>query len=93
VIGFVETSSQDPHRVGATLRKEQTMKETELKPCPFCGNVAKRKIFTSPRRFFRTTVHYIACTICKCQTPVQLTKEEAETIWNRRADNEQREAD
>lgn len=76
------------------------MKETELKPCPFCGCKDIRKI---------TTLSYceIYCEGCmvKMQRGLYMGKyeslEEAENdfgykatkAWNRRTDNEQREAD
>ena len=58
----------------------------ELKPCPFCGGKAKQKTFTSRSKIFKTTVYYIGCSVCKCQTPVQLYIEEAEVLWNTRTE-------
>lgn len=60
----------------------------ELKSCPFCGGNAKQKTFTSKGKIFKTTVYYIACSVCKCQTPVQLHIEEAEELWNTRTQKE-----
>lgn len=76
------------------------MKETELKPCPFCGGKDIRKI---------TTLSFCEIFCCKCKACIQRglymgkydCLEEAEAdfgvkatnAWNRRADNEQRETD
>jgi Lar family restriction alleviation protein len=65
------------------------MKETELKPCPFCGGEAEYKTFTTGR-ILKFTAHYIACSVCGCQTNVQFTNKEAATKWNRRADHERK---
>ena len=59
----------------------------ELLLCPFCGGEAKHKKFTS-KGIFKTTVYYIGCSACKCQTPVQLHIDEAEDLWNTRTPNE-----
>ena len=68
------------------------MKETELKPCPFCGGKAKY-VYAMP---------YNAVKCKKCGAwgntiidsyEQQDGKAEAIKVWNRRSDNEQREAD
>lgn len=59
----------------------------ELLPCPFCGGEAKYKKFTS-KGIFKTTVYYIGCSVCKCQTPVQLHIDEAKDLWNTRTPKE-----
>lgn len=61
------------------------MKETELKPCPFCGGEA---IF--PENCLLTCV---ICIKCGATSRWCTSKEKAEEVWNRRADNEQRKAD
>lgn len=73
---------------GRQVCKDCERGETKLKPCPFCGNKAKNKKFRSKGILRKTTVFYVECPICKCRTSMQLTQEEAETIWNRRTDNE-----
>ena len=66
------------------------MKDTELKPCPFCGNAAydhiKYEIHSRKQR------HIVKCTRCNAQMEYR-DKQSAITAWNRRADDEQREAD
>ena len=62
------------------------MKMPELKPCPFCGNNAKPRIF-SIGIFKRTKVWYIECCVCGNQTRVQLELERAIGAWNRRAED------
>lgn len=58
----------------------------ELKPCPFCGNNAKPRRFTSGI-FKRITVHYVECVVCRVKTSVELDIETAVDVWNRRADD------
>jgi Lar family restriction alleviation protein len=60
------------------------MKETELKPCPFCGYEA--------RLYF--DVHDMNGVVCKkCGAKIYGfgSRGSAKSAWNRRADNEQRE--
>jgi hypothetical protein len=73
------------------------MKETELKPCPFCGSIA------SIGRTKKTLTHQFSahCANSRCianrlSNPFvmhYLSRDEAAEAWNRRVDNEQREAD
>lgn len=85
------------------------MKETELKPCPFCGG--KAEIHTQP--IYIDMGVCIRCTECHARSKfnpydckytyyhgeknVYISQERATNdviaLWNRRADNEQREAD
>ena len=58
----------------------------ELKPCPFCGNNAKPRRFTSGM-FKQTTVHYVECVVCRVRTSVELDIETAADVWNRRAED------
>ena len=80
------------------------MKETELKPCPFCGGQAELYSMKRDNRKRFGVYHMIAeirchgvlgCTARVSQAGCDEKKafENAATIWNRRADNEQREAD
>lgn len=58
------------------------MKETELKPCPFCGREA--------RRYHGTHDMYgVACTKCTAKIYGYASKASATRAWNRRADNEE----
>ena len=61
-------------------------KETELKPCPFCGSEAA----------FLSETATIKCKKCGgafIVTNPLISRLEAVNAWNRRADNEQRETD
>ena len=64
------------------------MKETELKPCPFCGG--KARITKS-----NLGTNLIYCTECPTTFGRYWFSKKRDIIkaWNRRADNEQREAD
>jgi hypothetical protein len=78
------------------------MKETELKPCPFCGS--KAKIIKNTNECLAHGVYgesfVVFCTGCFLTSPKEITYGQAEDAcitnlthyWNRRADNEQREA-
>ena len=64
------------------------MKEVELKPCKCGGKAVRVKIYERNRYdcFFR-------CDKCGYETKVYVSAQGAKKAWNRRADNEQREAD
>lgn len=73
------------------------MKETELKPCPFCGGEAKAYGIPVHKHNFAGLpelggggfVECMNCTACLSEN----SKEKAIEAWNRRSENEQREAD
>lgn len=72
------------------------MKETELKPCPFCGGEAKISVIEKGfKSIIECTTHY--CGFMRHSFNNGETDEQVAfrlTIaWNRRANNEQREAD
>jgi hypothetical protein len=96
------------------------MKETELKPCPFCGgkaelNIGKIGLYDGiyPAKYQLRVGVAIKCTKCRMSegeytAAIDLDHEKVELKWsiyetaavkalfkrwNRRADNEQREAD
>lgn len=79
------------------------MADTELKPCPFCGGEARLYSMKRDRRKRFGVYHLIAeirCSAWDCnanvsQAGVDETKafENAAKMWNRRAYNEQREAE
>ena len=59
-------------------------RETELKPCPFCGGDARQ--YEGQTRY-----HGVACRKCTCNIYGYASRGAAKRAWNRRADNEQRE--
>ena len=78
------------------------MKETELKPCPFCGGEAVLESTTECMGHGEyIKKHYVMCAKCgtKGKSEYEYSKSSEKCItdckeaWNRRADNEQREAD
>lgn len=66
------------------------MSQTELKPCPFCGGEA---IIHYPRH----NEVAVLCSRWKCGATISTygarRKDEVIELWNRRADDEQRNAD
>lgn len=83
------------------------MKETELKPCPLCGSAVKiTEIRLGTPYNNGNNVDYSATIECVCGLSFEkewtiitakdgavYTSEDICTAWNRRANNEQREAD
>lgn len=78
------------------------MANTELKPCPFCGGEAL--LYHQSSKYTDYDGDYAYCMKCGCRTKLfecfngtgkthTDTEIEAMNAWNRRADNEQREAD
>jgi phage terminase large subunit GpA-like protein len=64
------------------------MEQNKVLPnCPHCGGEAKLRTFTSRGWLYKVKTYYVQCTSCMCQSPVQLTAEEAEEIWERRVTN------
>ena len=67
---------------GARMKE---IRETKLKPCPFCGSEAEIESFTAKVALFKkATGKCITCKSCKCRTPVVFEEENAIEIWNRR---------
>ena len=56
------------------------MTKVKLKPCPFCGGVAK--IHKLEKHSIYT--FWVECETCKVSTPTYLSKESAATKWNTR---------
>ena len=80
------------------------MKETELKPCPFCGGHGRLEIDSRCEGFgCNTTYVYVTCQNCGasggkadsyfCGSDETYLKLLAIDSWERRADNEQRDGD
>ena len=59
------------------------MKETELKPCPFCGGEARRYNGNHD-------MHGVVCKKCNAKVYGYANQASATKAWNRRANNEQR---
>lgn len=55
------------------------MKETELKPCPFCGGEARR--YEGQSRY-----HGVSCRKCTCNIYGYASRSAATRAWNRRTD-------
>ena len=72
------------------------MANTELKPCPFCGGEAVLEPYKA-RKGYEANIQCNGGCLALMRTITYDTEEEAiENVvkaWNRRADNEQREAD
>lgn len=63
------------------------MKETELKPCPFCGGEAKLGTYTQ----CMAKAYSVICKNKFCRgraRQIKRDKEKAIEAWNRRSDNE-----
>lgn len=75
------------------LRRKKETEKTKFKPCPFCGATP---IFYSYDPFDgyqgNNTMYAVACLKCSARIS-ENTAEKAKEVWNRRADNEQREAE
>lgn len=57
----------------------------ELKLCPFCGGKAVMVEGTQPRNIGRFSA---VCGMCFCATAWEINKENAEFVWNRRANDD-----
>ena len=57
----------------------------ELKPCPFCGGMARAVIYHN-REYTRIS-HYVKCELCDVHTPNYVQREIAIKAWNRRAED------
>lgn len=55
----------------------------ELKPCPFCGGNEVYREHTDNMRIW-----WFSCFACGTNGPRKLSPEDAETAWNRRADDD-----
>lgn len=55
------------------------MAESNLKPCPFCGNAHVRLTNWGLYRAW--------CPVCKAQSADEISEKAAVAAWNRRADN------
>ena len=64
------------------------MKETELKPCPFCGSRANIDKHISKGLFNTEQFYNASCYLSGARTRLVLTEEDAKELWNRRAGND-----
>lgn len=55
-----------------------------LKPCPFCGGVAKIRFFE--RKYYRVSCEDVECE-CVAESGYHLSEKEAIDAWNRRAED------
>ena len=72
------------------------MQEKELKPCPFCGGEAVLETFNTRKGYEATIQCNGRCILYMSTITYDTEKEAVENVvkaWNRRADDEQREAD
>lgn len=56
---------------------------TKLKPCPFCGGKAYRKINYD---FDGKEIYNVCCENCNARTEYGYSEQEAIEAWNRRAE-------
>jgi Lar family restriction alleviation protein len=57
------------------------MNETELKPCPFCGNKSKQT--DAPLQLGKERWHQIYCSVCPCSM-ADYDENKLRTMWNTR---------
>lgn len=69
------------------------MKQIELKPCPFCGGKSEMQITKHCPSGFDYTPRCLNTSCCGRLQKKYTVRETAVYMWNRRANNEQREAD
>ena len=73
------------------------MKETELKPCPFCGSEAeliKHSFWNEKKQNYADKTYSIKCCNCSVETyEFYETEELVIRAWNRRADDGRKETD
>lgn len=65
------------------------MKEVqeELKPCPFCGNIAEIEVFEGKKLFRTVKGYFIECKCCKNRIAMNFNKKDSIDAWNRRAND------
>lgn len=66
------------------------MAELKLKPCPFCGTTPKGQMNSYGVRVYITEDEkrfYVQCDICGARTAEKIKPEEAEAVWNWRAED------
>lgn len=57
--------------------------KTELKPCPFCGGIA-RFVCTKEGQFGDEDDGFVRCLLCGIEQPCINTRSRAIAAWNRR---------
>ena len=58
--------------------------DTKLKPCPFCGGIAK--LIKNALRLYGRGDCMVKCRGCGCGTEILLPEEDAVKIWNTRVE-------
>lgn len=59
----------------------------ELKPCPFCGNMAEIETFEVKRLFRDVKAYFVKCKCCKNRTEINLDIKDSINAWNRRVND------
>lgn len=57
----------------------------KLKPCPFCGSTRVRVMYSDINK-----AHVVYCTNCKASTNIAVREEDANYLWNKRAEPERK---
>ena len=68
---------------------KNTMEEVkeELKPCPFCGNMAEIETFEVKKLFKNVKGYFVQCKCCENRTEIKLDIKDSINAWNRRVND------
>lgn len=59
----------------------------ELKPCPFCGDIAEIEVFEVKKFFKNVKGYFVKCRCCKNRTEINFDKKDSINAWNRRVND------